>query len=310
MDYFGPYYCAVGRGREKRYGCIFTCLTIRAVHIEMVHDLTTDGTLMALRRFINRRGKPDDIYSDNGTNLRGAATVLQQCLAEWNQDQLHSSLANKGINWHFLPPGAPHMGGAWERLIRSIKITMDAILPGRKLSDAVLQTVFAEAEGILNSRPLTHVSLDSADDEPLTPNHFLIGQPTLHPMTPQEEDSVCLKKVWRTTQLLADHFWQRWVKEYLPTLVLNKNCAVKNKDVKIGDVVIVADPNGIRATWPKGIIEAVYPGKDGAIRVVDVRTISGLLRRPVTKLCPLMVKKDEAATPGADWPAGRCSDNL
>ncbi|BES96719.1 Pao retrotransposon peptidase [Nesidiocoris tenuis] len=249
--------------------------------------------MMAVRRFCARRGSPKKIYSDNGRNFIGASQELKRCLAEWDQNQMVSTLANLGIEWHFIPPQAPHMGGCWERLIRSVKTTMTAILKSQQPRDEVLLTVFAEAEGIVNSRPLTHVSIDPQDQIALTPNHFLIGVASIDPLHPAIPETVNLRKAWMRAQQLTDCFWRRWVKEYRPTLLRKSKWFNSDRPLQIGDVVTIMDPNNLRNSWPMGIVQATYPGKDGQVRVVDVQTTDGTYRRPVTKLCLMKVQDPE-----------------
>jgi hypothetical protein len=85
IDYFGPLYVRQGRSHPKRYGCLFTCITTRGVHIEVAESLDTDAFITALRRFINLRGTPKSVYSDNGTNLRGGENEIRESLQDWNQ---------------------------------------------------------------------------------------------------------------------------------------------------------------------------------------------------------------------------------
>src|SRR5665811_1126111 len=108
VDYFGPYLVTVGRSRQKRYGALFTCMTTRAVHLEVAHSLETDSFLMALNRFTSRRGLPQHIYSDNGTNFKGANNELKECLRQLDGTRIYDEMANKGITWHFIPPMSPH----------------------------------------------------------------------------------------------------------------------------------------------------------------------------------------------------------
>ena len=115
VDYFGPVTVTVNRRSSKRWSFMFTCLTTRAVHMEIVSSISTDSCLMAISRFIARRGQPKTIWSDNGTNFVGADHELQRLVSEWNQQKLHDDLAARGITWKFNPPAAPHHGGAWER---------------------------------------------------------------------------------------------------------------------------------------------------------------------------------------------------
>ena len=140
-------------------------MVTRAVHLEVVKSMETDSFINALRRFVARRGPPSDIYSDNGTNFVGADRELKQSLQEWNQSQIADVLSQKGIQWHFNPPAAPHFGGIWERLVQSCKKALKVVLHGQVVTDEVLETAFAETEALVNSRPLTEVSSSSSDLE-------------------------------------------------------------------------------------------------------------------------------------------------
>ena len=179
VDYFGPMMVKVRRSSVKVWGCLFTCLTVRAVHLDLVGSLSTDDFILCLRRFIGRTGSPAHIYSDNGTNFKGAKTELETALQELDQNQICSTLAAHSIGWHFIPPHAPHFGGAWERLVRSVKTALKTVLKEQYVTETVLRTALIEVEGVINSRPLTHNSPDVSDFAPLTPNHFLLGVPTI-----------------------------------------------------------------------------------------------------------------------------------
>jgi hypothetical protein len=178
VDYFGPLTVKRLRKTEKRYGCLFTCLVTRAVHIKIAYTLDTDSYIMALRRMISRRGKPQRILSDNGTNFVGANRELRECLQNWNKGKINEEMVQQEVEWHFNPPAAPHFGGVWERLVQSCKRAIRAVVGKQTLTDEVLLTVMAEVEALLNSRPLTHVSTHLSDEEALTPNHFLLGRPS------------------------------------------------------------------------------------------------------------------------------------
>ena len=296
VDYFGPMEVTVGRRHEKRYGVLFTCLTTRAVHLELARDLTTDSAIMAIRRMIGRRGHPGTMYSDNGTNFRGAEKELRQALEAFDHDKIRGFLTPRGSDWSFNPPATPHMGGAWERLVRSVKTALKAVLTERAPREDTLTTLFAEVESLLNSRPLTHVSCDPTDEESLTPNHFLLGTPSCHQPPGKFDDSdLCLRKQWRIGQTLTDHFWRRWLKEYLPTLTRRTKWHQRQgKQVRVGDIVFIVDRDLPRGSWPRGKVVAVYPGADECIRVADVKTQSGTFRRPVAKICVLDVQDGDA----------------
>ncbi|XP_023248184.1 uncharacterized protein LOC111643990 [Copidosoma floridanum] len=175
VEYFGPILVKIGRSRVKRWGVLFTCLATRAVHLEIACSLATSSMIMALQRMAARRGCPAVIYSDNGTNFRGACTELQTEVARLDRQRQKEYALKNGIRWVFNPPEAPHMGGSWERLVRSVKVTLHATLKDKVPSKEVLCTVLAEAEHVVNSRLLTHVSVHPGDGEALTPNYFLIG---------------------------------------------------------------------------------------------------------------------------------------
>lgn len=285
LDLFGPMEVVVGRGRQKRYGVIFTCLTVRAIHLEIVHSLTTDSLIMALRRMTARRGWPDCFYSDNGTNLRGADTELKRSIQELDNRAISDVATNNGSGWKFIPPASPHWGGAWERLIRSIKKSLSVILKERAPRDEVLNTLMAEVENIVNSRPLTHVSVEPGSEEALTPNHFLLHSSPNSPALGVFDDSdLFLRKQWRNSQRLADMYWQRWVKEYLPELLPRSKWNREQTPLQVGDLVLVVDPGAPRNVWLKAVVQQVFPGKDGRIRLVEVRTKSGVLRRSAARV--------------------------
>ena len=176
FDYFGPFEVKFMRKTMKRWCCLFTCLTTRAVHIEIVPSFEAETCLTAISQFIARRRKPATILSDNGTNFVGAAKEMRDCINAWNQSDIETSLAQRNIKWKFNTPGAPHFGGIWERLVRSCKKAMIAVLVGRSLTDEVLITTMCLVELTLNARPLTSVGDDPDDLEALTPNHFPNGK--------------------------------------------------------------------------------------------------------------------------------------
>lgn len=141
----------VGRKKEKRWVALFTCLAVRAIHLEVVHGLTTQACLMAIRRFMCKRGAPEEFFSDNGTNFKGACGELAR-LKQLNQE-CAESVTGTTLKWTFIPPGTPHMGGIWERMVRAVKEALKALNDGRKLTDEILLTTLSEAEDAINTRP-------------------------------------------------------------------------------------------------------------------------------------------------------------
>ncbi|XP_062541127.1 uncharacterized protein LOC134209160 [Armigeres subalbatus] len=287
VDFCGPVTVTVGRRSEKRYICLFTCMTTRAVHLEVAHSLTTQACLMAIRRFVCRRGKPLEFYSDNGTNFQAASKAIVKQIGEKCEDEFTDSRTR----WNFNPPSAPHMGGVWERLVRSLKAALTVLNDGRTITDEVLLTTIAEAEDLINSRPLTYVGLEPGTEEALTPNHFVRGVGTIgeeHPVPPTSE-AEALRDRYKRSQRLADKLWARWVFEYLPSINHRAKWHTDVPPIASGDLVYIAD-DAVRKSWIRGIVLDVYPGADGRIRQAMVQTVKGKFRRPVTKLAVLEVQ--------------------
>jgi hypothetical protein len=288
IDVFGPMYVKRGRSQEKRYGCLFTCMSIRAIHIEMLNTLDSDSFVNALVRFSARRGVPDKIRSDNGTNFVGGHREIREAVDNWNQNkdaQRHLLLHH--IEWEYNPPAASHMGGIWERQIRTVRKVLDVIMTKQVLDDEKLMTMFCEVEAIVNGRPITTVSDDPSDLESLTPNHLLLlrGGSSVVPGGYGEKDTY--RRRWRHVQYLSDMFWQRWLKEYLPTLQKRQKWTDTQRDIAIGDIVLVMDEHLPRRTWPLARVIKTYPGRDELVRSAEVKTRWTTLTRPIHKLCLL-----------------------
>ncbi|KFD64476.1 hypothetical protein M514_05131 [Trichuris suis] len=288
VDYFGPFYVSVRRSTVKRWICLFTCLAVRAIHMEVCHSLDVDSFLAAFRRFTARRGMLQECISDNGTNFVAGDRILREGIEKLNNSKVQEYMAAKWVQWHFIPPGAPNFGGSWERIIRFAKRAMVTVFMGRTTNDEIFQTVVVEVEGLLNGLPLTHVSSDVRDPEPLTPNHFLLGRPYASlPSTLLEPSRAISRKRWLAAQILVDQFWRRWIREYLPILASSSENISVTKELALDDVVLIAEVTNPRGTWPLGRILKNYPGPDGITRVVDVKAQRGVMRRPVSRLIKL-----------------------
>ena len=220
VDLFGPFHIVNGRKTEKHYGVIFTCLVTRTSHLESCPSLTTDRFINTFRRFLARRGQPSLLRSDNGSNFVGARRELQEQLHRGIRAVKVQLPQAVGMFWDLNPPLGPHFGGAWERMIQTAKRTLLIILGSKKLTLEFFNTILAETELMLNSRPLTHVADQPDNEEPLTPNHFLIHRPyaNLPPGVFQASPEPLSFKSWKEVQKAANHFWKRLMKEYLPTL--------------------------------------------------------------------------------------------
>ncbi|XP_055622057.1 uncharacterized protein LOC129765672 [Toxorhynchites rutilus septentrionalis] len=280
VDYCGPFTVADGRRSEKRYVCLFTCMSTGAVHLEVAHSLTTQACLMSIRRFTCRRGKPLEFYSDNGTNFQAASKEIMQKIG----NDIEDVFTDSRTRWNFNPPSSPHMGEVWERLVRSLKMALNVLNDGRMMTYEVLLTTLAEAEDLINSRPLTYSSLEPGVLEALTPNHFIrgVGGQTEHAVPPTNE-AVALRDCYKRSQVLADRLWKRWITEYLPSINRRTKWHVESPPLTRGDLVYIAD-DSIRKNWIRGIVEETIEGPDGRIRQAIVRTAKGQFRRPVAKL--------------------------
>ena len=241
---------------------------------------------MGTERFIARRGTPSTIWS----NFGGAEKELLACIKSWN-GMAPITFAHKGVTWKFNPPGAPHHGGSWERLVRSVKRVLYDILGSRRATEGVLGTKLCLVEQALNSRPITPVSTDSSELEALTPNHFLLGQhATSFPsLLPGEHFDHKKMNVRAQSFANAIAIWSRWLCEYVPSL--NKRVEWHTHSVfnlKTGDLVWVIEPDSPRGYKPLTRIVKLNYGQDGCARSALVKTAIREVTRPTVKLAPVL----------------------
>ena len=298
VDYAGPFLVKYGSVRKptvvKTYLCVFVSLTVKAVHLELVSDLTSEAFIAALRRFVARRGYPSLLWSDHGTNFVGANRELREFNLflenQTTQGIISEFCSARNIEWKFIPEHSPHFGGLWESTVKSVKTHLRRVVGTVKLTFEELTTVFTQIEACLNSRPL--VSINSHNDdgiEVLTPGHFLIGRPLTSLPDPEiSYRSVSLLGRWHLCQSLVRHFWSRWSSEYLSTLNKYGKWHHPVKNISIGDIVVVREDGTVPSFWPLAKVVQTYPGKDGLVRVVDVKTSKGTYKRPVTKVAVLL----------------------
>lgn len=260
------------------------------LHLELAGDLTAETMILVLKRFISRRGYPVEIFSDNGKQFVAADKILAEKLKNLDEQKIGEFLTKKHIKWNFTPPYAPHMGGAWERLIKSVKTALKVTLKMKAPSEETLYTSLVEIENVINARPLTHISLNHEDDEILTPNHFLIGCSNaeivhLPSVNKEIKKGNELRKQWETSQMIADLFWKQWLKVFIPSLVQQTKWFTEEENLKVNDVVLMLDKNLPRNNWKKAVIEQVFPSRDGRVRDVVVVAGGKAYRRPVSQLC-------------------------
>ncbi|KAJ0169304.1 hypothetical protein K1T71_015188 [Dendrolimus kikuchii] len=280
-----------GRGARllKCYICIFVCLATKAVHLEVATDLTTEAFIGCLNRFVARRGMPQTVYSDNGTNFVGACNQLSSFLKR-TSSTLSSEAAMKGICFKFIPAYAPAWGGLWESAVKSVKHHLRRILGLSHLTYEELATCLAQIEAILNSRPLVPLSSDPCDLSYLTPSHFLIGRSlTSIPQADIEINNINSLQRFQRVQKLKQHFWNRFSKEYVSCLQQKTRWRASLGALRVGEMVLVEEPNTPPLLWLVGRIVRVMPGQDGVARMAEIKTKKGLLIRTAHRLCPLNI---------------------
>ncbi|XP_055678862.1 uncharacterized protein LOC129787350 [Lutzomyia longipalpis] len=276
----------------KAYVCIFVCMASKAVHLEVVTTLSSQGFLSAFRRFIARRTTPAHMYSDNGTNFVGGAKELQRLFSDHNvQKEVVDFSSPMNITWHFNPPSAPHHGGLWEAEVKSFKHHFKRVIGSTVLTYEELNTVVVQIEATLNSRPLVAVQDKPGDIHCLTPGDFLHPKaPTQLPVAQDMPNSVGYVRRWHLCTKLRDDLLRRWKSEYLHTLQQRHRWNLQHPDISPKDVVLLKQEAMGNVDWPMGIVEEVYPAKgDGHVRVAQVWVKGKSILRPITKLVKLPI---------------------
>lgn len=214
--------------------------------------------------------------------------VLSKCGIS---EEVFSTLADRGVTWNFIPPGSPHFGGLWEAGVKSMKHHLKRILGESKLTFEEVSTVLVQIEACLNSRPLCALTDDPEDTTALTPGHFLSGRTLLAPPEPDILDiNTHRLDRWRILQQLQQQFWRAWSTEYLSRLQQRPKWAMVQENVEIGNLVLVKDERLPSTCWMLGRVSNLYPGSDGLVRVVELKSNGKFIKRPVTKICMLPIR--------------------
>lgn len=297
VDFAGPLFLKSGK---KAWVCLFTCAVYRAVHLELCTSLSVANFMLALRRFIARRGRPKTMYSDNGTNFVGTENAFGR--VDFAKIMEYSSAER--IKWRFNPPAAPWWGGFWERLVGILKQLLRKVLGRAFLFYEDLYTVLCDCESVINSRPLTSISSEADDLVPLTPAMFLrdlveCGVPDCDAV----DTSVNYFKRIRHRQKLVEDLRRRFRSEYLGQLKLFHK-KDSGRAISLGEIVLVGNDQQKRIYWPIGRVSELLPGKDGQIRLVRITTAKGQLLRPIQRVYPL-----EVASTELQYPQGQASEN-
>ncbi|XP_028416184.1 uncharacterized protein LOC114539807 [Dendronephthya gigantea] len=292
VDYAGPMYVkdmySQSKDMHKVYISLYTCASSRALHLDLVPDMTSEAFVRSLERFIGRRGIPALIISDNGKTFKGK--------------EIKNFIASRGIKWRYIVEKSPWWGGFYERMVRSVKRCLKKVLRNARLTYEELLTLLIRVEGVLNSRPLTYVYSD--EDEPLTPSHLVLGKriltvPTQVEIDANDEGKNELLKREKYLKNVLKHFWKRWKLEYLTQLREQHQPSKKDgPKIKVGDVVLIQEDNVKRLNWPIAVIESLLKGRDGNARAATVRMFNkagklATTRRAVQRLYPVEVNDSE-----------------
>ncbi|XP_023188127.1 uncharacterized protein LOC111608396 [Xiphophorus maculatus] len=287
VDCFGPFIVKEGRKEVKRYGLLFTCLCSRAVHIETLDDLSTDAFMSALRVLIAIRGPVRQLRCDQGTNFVGARREFLELMKDMDQEPQRAI----GCEFVMNVPSASHMGGIWERQIRTVRSVLTAMLDkfSNRLDTTSLRTLLYETMAIINSRPLSIEYLnDPLGPEPLTPNHILTMKSSVILPPPGQfcREDLYLNKRWRRVQFLANEFWQRWKREYLLNLQQRQKWQKVSRNLHINDIVILQDDNAPRCKWKLALVVETLESPDGKVRKVKLKTSETTFDKgkPLTRL--------------------------
>ncbi|KAL4009495.1 hypothetical protein ACER0C_003347 [Sarotherodon galilaeus] len=285
LDVFGPWSITTRRTRggvaeSKRWGIMFTCMSSRAVHIEVIESLDTSSCVNALRRFFALRGPAKQLLSDRGTNFISTSKELGM------DKSLQLYLTIQGCSWEFNPPHASHMGGSWERMIGVARRILDSMILQNKvqLTHDVLCTLMAEVTAIINARPLVPVSSDPENPFILSPSMLLTQKSCLLPPPGDFSDKDLYNKQWRRVQALSNQFWTRWRQKWTGS----------RRNLQVVDRVLLKDKQVARNSWPMARVTATFPSKDDRVRKIEVKTCDqGCMKtfmRPVTEVILLMPK--------------------
>lgn len=292
VDFCGPFQIKQSRIRKsvtsKAYIALFVCFSVKAIHMELLSDMTTENFLAAFKRFISRRGKPTNVFCDNGSTFKGAQNKINEFYQEGQK--IDNYCLDEKIQFNFIPSYSPVFGGLWEAGVKSAKFHIKRVMGGTELTYEQFNTLIIQVEGILNSRPLVALSQDPSDLDYLTPGHFLIGAAiTSFPEPDLSEIPSNRLKFWRLCVQMQQHFWSKWHCDYLTQLQNRPKWREASPNLREGMLVILKEDNVPSFKWPMARITKTVPGKDGKVRVVEVKTQKGVYLRSVTKVAILPI---------------------
>ena len=294
LDMFGPFQVRIGRKTLKEaQAIIFTCMTTRAIHLELVTDKSTDTFLMAFRRFASLRGHPSSCWSDCGTNFVGAQQYLKEIMQDWDIPRIQSVLSEEfscSFQWEWNVPRASHQNGVVESLTKSVRQALDASSKNHSFTEEQWRTYLAEVTYLINSRPLYPSSDEIWESPPISPNDLLIGH-HFPPPVPEEEQRVNPRDHMRSTEKRVQEFWNCWMKYFAANLLPRNKWYRQRENLQEGDLVLETEPTP-RRTWKLGLVLLTYPGADGLVRKAKIKTAKSVYDRPIHKLCLIATKQE------------------
>ncbi|KHJ87661.1 integrase core domain protein [Oesophagostomum dentatum] len=321
-DFMGPF---SSKTNEKMYVCLFTCLTTRAIHLEVVENLSAGAFLNSFIRFISRRGVPAIVRSDCGTNFKLGEAIIQKMFEKCDENglSLMSYCASERIRWLFNPPASPWMGGAWERLVGLVKKAFNKSIGRKRLNFADMCTVIARIEAIVNTRPLTKLNSSDITELPLRPVDFLRGNlmysiptgeivdasddPCYDPELIQTEKQA--KEAIQFSEKIVNQFWEKWNLEYLTSLRETQKINLKQpkhlakSNPEVGEIVLLEQDLIPRGCWSYGRIIAIVKSADGLIRSAKIILPNrNVIQRPLNRIFPLEIRSLPKANTPEDSP--------
>ena len=280
LDVFGHFTVThTGRGEKKVWVLLATCFTTRAVALYPLVDMTLSSVIQALVKMHSQFPSLRKIFSDNGSNFKGANMEIKEAVAYWNEGEANERLSEQGIEWSFGPAACGSYGGVWERLVGIVKNSFKACMNGKTLSRDAFDALCAAVAGVVNRRPLTRADNSQDDMLVLSPAHFIYPYQFIHSSSdiipPIPDDGDHLRTTWKVLRERVDEFWQIWRASYLDTLQTRQKWQKSAKPIKVDDVVIITDPLLPRDRWKIGVVESIIGRDENHARRFIIRDSDG-----------------------------------
>ena len=285
VDLFGPIVIKAHENNDKVtkkvYGCIFTCLVSRGIHLELMPSMGTDAFLDAFRKFCARKGCPTEMYSDNALYFKAADKELRALFSSISWSKISNYAREKGITWTFSVPLAPFKNGVTERLVQTVKRPLRKLLAGHLMTFSQLEVILIEIEAMVNCRPLAELA--QTGTKVLTPSELHIGRPLSILPLPKKAPTLNYTAHWKRRKLLMQKFWSIWQHEYLNSFRIRKRWTNPRELDLLHKLVITNDKASFNE-WKIGRIIRILPSKDNLVRNVEVLLPNGPLIRPIQQL--------------------------